>query len=378
MDLITRTDVLDLAHHEGAGTCVSVFVPTRRRGHDTAGDALKLKNLLDDAEKALAEDGMRRPDIEELLRPARELQHDAMAWSHMSDGLVLFLSPGWATVYRLPIQVPALAAVGDRFVITPFLRLLGGQEQYLLLTLSQERIRLLEGNRLTVEEIELDDVPTSLSDVIEPFEPRSDTMARSLGRGRGGPAVFFGHGTVDGKLKSELLTTFMRHVAEGLSQVLQGRDLPMIVAGLAPTVAAYRQVASYPHIVAEHLEINPEEFTDVELHERSWPIIRKLRNEAREESLGQLRALLGTGKASTNPAVIDQAASEGRIAELLVADELDWPRTVPRLIRLGKGADDNRFELIDRAARATIATQGEVTVVEGAELPDGVAAIMRY
>src|SRR5690625_1359901 len=378
MDLITRTDVSDLAHREGAGTCVTVFVPTQRRGHDTSGDALILKNLLDDAEKALHEAGMRRPDAEELLRPARDLQRDAMAWSHMSDGLAIFLGPDGASIFRLPIELPALATVGDRFVIAPLLRLLGGHEQYLLLTLSQDRIRLLEGNRLTVDEIELDDVPTSLGDVIAPFEPRSDALTRSLGRGQGGPAVFYGHGTIDGKLKGVQLTTFLRHVADGLSQTLKGRDLPMILAGLAPTVAAYRQVASYPHILTEHLELNPDQLSDGELHELSWPIISRLRNEAREERLGRLRALLGTGRASTNPAVIEQAATEGRIAEVLVADELDWPRTVPRVLRLGEGADENRFEFIDRAARATLATQGDVTVVADAGLPDGVAAIMRY
>src|SRR5665811_2450745 len=77
----------------------------------------------------------------------------------------------------------------------PLLRLLSGDEHFLLLALSQRRVRLLEGSRDRVEELELGEVPSSLLGVTEPAEPRSHTMARPLSAaGRGGPAVFYGYG----------------------------------------------------------------------------------------------------------------------------------------------------------------------------------------
>lgn len=379
MDLLTRKDIAELARYEREGRSVTIFLPTDRRGQETSGDPLLLKNLLGLAEHALADGGMRRLDVEELLRPARELQHDAMAWSHMSDGLAIFLGPGGATMYRVPLPLPALVTVGDHFVISPLLRLLGGREHHLVLALSQERIRLLEGGRTVVEEIELDDVPTALRDVIEPFDPRSDTITRSLGAARGGTAVFFGHGTGGGDLKNKEMTGFLRQVSEGVGEVLHDRDLPMVLAGLPQTIAAYREVNSYSHVLDQTIEHNPDDLSDAELHEHSWAIIAGLRDQSREESLGRLRGLLGTGQASTDLAEIEEAAGHGRIAELLVADiERTWDPTEPMLARLGTDEEHGDVELIDRVARATLTASGEVTVVDGAALPEGIAAIMRY
>lgn len=380
MDLLTRKDIDELAREEGEGRCVTIFVPTHRRGQEISGDPLVLKNLLGLAEQALTDDGLRRPEIEELLRPARELQADAMAWNHMSDGLAIFLGPKTTTMYRVPLAVPALVTVGARFVVSPLLRLLGGREHHLVLALSQERIRLLEGSRTVVEQIELDDVPTALRDVIEPLDPRSDTIARSLGSARGGgAAVFFGHGTIDGDVKNKDRTAFLRQVSDGLDQVLRDRDLPMVLAGLPETIAAYREVSSYPHVLDQTIEHNPDDLSDAELHEHSWAIIAGLRDEAREESLGRMRSRLGTGTASTDPAAIDAAAAEGRVAELLVADvQRSWDRTEPTLVRLGAEEDHGLVELVDRAARATMATSGEVTVVDGSSLPQEIAALLRY
>lgn len=53
-----------------------------------------------------------------------------------------------------------------------------------------------------VEELELADVPTSLQDVIEPPDSRSDTMAFPVSSGpRASAAVFYGHGAADDDVK---------------------------------------------------------------------------------------------------------------------------------------------------------------------------------
>ena len=121
MDLVTRADIDVLAEPGGGDTQISLFMPTHRFGRGIEADRLGWKNLVDGVEAALVE-RLRRPDLESLLAPARELQEDGMAWQHMSDGLAMFLRPGWERTFRVPAPMPALATVGDHLVLGPMLR----------------------------------------------------------------------------------------------------------------------------------------------------------------------------------------------------------------------------------------------------------------
>ena len=90
MDILTRADLDDLARQNDASAHVSLFLPTHRLGSEDRTDPVRWKNLLTSTESALADRGLRRGEVEELLAPARMLQEDALAWQHMSDGLAMF------------------------------------------------------------------------------------------------------------------------------------------------------------------------------------------------------------------------------------------------------------------------------------------------
>ena len=171
MDLLTNADMQMLQSPGEPGERVSLFMPTHRFGGDAQTDPLRSRNLLTGVESALAERGMRRSEVEQFLAPASALHQDTMAWKHMSDGLAVYLRPGWLRMFRVPVTLPEVATVGDRFVVGPLLRLLSRRRHFLLLALSQRRVRLLEGSRDPVEELHLGEVPTSLLEVSEPASP---------------------------------------------------------------------------------------------------------------------------------------------------------------------------------------------------------------
>lgn len=152
MDLLTRTELESLAHTGSEGPHVSLFMPTHRFGSGIEADKLRWNNLVTGVEGLLAQ-RMRRPDVDALLRPARDLQDDAMAWQYMSDGLAMFLRPDWQRTFRVPAPVAELATVGSRTVMGPMLRLFAGDERFLVLALSQREIRLMVGNRNAVDQV---------------------------------------------------------------------------------------------------------------------------------------------------------------------------------------------------------------------------------
>lgn len=382
MDLINRTDVQALATSEAEGTHVSLFIPTHRFGDGVQADQLEWKNLVGEVDAILLED-MRRTEVEALLAPARELQNDAMAWQYMADGLAMFLRPGWHQTYRIPASLPKLATVGDHFVTGPLMRLLSGDEHFLLLAVSQSQVRLMDGSRHTVRQIELDDVPTALEDVLEIPEGRPNQIARPMSTGRGGRAVFYGHGAGEDTKDSDL-RKFFRDVADGLVDVLHDQTAPLVLVGLEQNVSAYRQVDKYGHTLDRAVHRNPDDLSVEQLHDLAWPIVEERLREDRQQLIERFQQLHGTGQVSSDLAAISQVAEQGRVDTLFMkSDPWCWERVTDggeaAVARLGK---DERFvvcEQVDKAAADTLAYGGQVHATSRDIVADGeVAAILRF
>jgi len=383
MDLLTASDLTQLSQHDD-DVHLSLFMPTHRFGSGTEADPIRWKNALTAVEAVLAERGLRRPDIEALLTPAWDLHRDAMAWQHMSDGLAVFLSPTWQQVVRVPVDVPELATVGDRFVVGPLLPILS-DEHFLLVTVSQRQVRLLEGTRHRVEEIVLPDVPGSLRDVVTPAEARSDTMAWSTSpAGRGGPAVFYGHGAADEDVKKDEVDRFLRQVAGGLDRSLAGQRVPLVLIGLDYLVATYREVSRYPHILDEDVRTNPDQLDADGLHAAAWPVIAQRLAADKKRMVDRFDELHGTGRASTDPVKIGVAAAEGRVDTLLLtASPSCWEEASvesPRVLQLGTKEKFAHCELLDRSAVDTLTRSGQIYTFATSQVPGGgdVAAVFRY
>lgn len=383
MDLLTRTELESFATPGAGDGQVSLFMPTHRFGRGIEADRLRWKNLLAGVETTLAQ-RMPRAEIESLLAPARDLQLDAMAWQYMSDGLAMFLSSDMHRMFRVPATMPTLATVGDRLILGPLLRLFSGNEHFLLLVLSQRQIRLMEGSRNSVEEVQLDDVPTGLRDVITPQEPRSDTMARPAAHaGRGGPAVFYGHGAGDQHLKRDEVARFMRAVSTGLRETLAGQSSPMVLIGPEHLVAAYRAVNSYDRLVEDAVIHNPDQLSTDELHRMAWPVIEQRLRDERARVIERFHDLQGTGRVSSDLHSVAEAAADGRVETMFVkADPWCWERIdndPTPVVQLG--ADERYADClrIDAAALATLNSGGQVYATSQSVAQDSdTAAIFRY
>ena len=383
MELLTRTDLDQLTRPAAvAGTHVSLFLPTHRLGSENRTDPLRWKHLVAGVESALVAQGLRHHEIDRILEPAWTLHADALAWQHMSDGLAMFLQPGWSRSYRVPVDLPGLGTVGDRFFVGPVAEVLATDASFLVLALSQHRLRLFEGTRQEIAQLDLRDVPTDLRDLFEAPEPRSDAMARSLSA-RGAGAVFYGRGGADRDLKTEEVQMFLRQVADGLASHLRAREQPMVLVGLAETVAAYRSLNSYPHVLAADVRTNPDAMSAEALHAAAWPVVEESLEAQRARELERLAEMSGTGHAAHGPAKAAEAARQGRVARLFVAAKPWCGAEMPdggTVVRLGTEDSFAACELIDRAVADTLTHGGDVHPVPAAEVLPGhaVAATLRY
>ncbi len=166
MALLSRKD-LETLLQEDYGTCVSLYLPTEKKGAETQQNPIRFKNLLREVEKQLAEEGWEEDETERFLEPLLRLNDEFEVWQHQENGLALFRAEGFFEHFKLPFTVEERVAVADRFYLKPLFHLLRGDGRFYVLALSQKKVRLLEASRYNVREVELPEaVPTSLEDVV--------------------------------------------------------------------------------------------------------------------------------------------------------------------------------------------------------------------
>jgi len=388
MDSLTKDDLKTLLDAQGEW-CISLYMPTVRAGAEVQQNLIRFKNLLRVAEERLLELGVRRPDANQFLAPAQRLLNNADFWRHQSEGLAVFLVGEQMVSFRLPVEFDELVVVSRRFHLKPLMTLLRGDGRFYVLALSQNEVRLLEGSRNVIEEVEIEDMPTSLAETLRPdYDPDVRFQFRVAARSRTdgpGDAIFHGQGTTGYEVEKEQVVRYFREVDKGIRDLLGDQRAPLILAGVEYLLPIYREVSSYPHLMDEGLTGNPESLTAKDIHERAWKLVEPLFNRDLDEQKALYHELAGRGDqlASTDLKEIVRAAHDGRIATLFVArDVQQWGRFSPNYtlhVHLDMQPGDQ--DLLDLAAVQTYLNGGRVYALEKSDIPgDGepIAAIFRY
>jgi len=388
MDLLTRDELRALIDdHEG--WCVSIYMPTHQAGEEIQEDPVRLKNLLGQAEEGLSAAGLRKPEAQKLLEPAQKLVWDGLFWQYQSDGLALFLSAGAFRRYRLPLDFEELVVVSDRFHIKPLLPLLSGDGRFYVLALSQNEVRLLQGTRHSVSEVDLEGVPASLAEALKYNDPEKrlqfHTGTRTPGGKGGRPAIFHGHGVASADDPKNYILRYFRQMDEGLQALLRGEQAPLVLAGVDYLLPIYREANSYPPLAEGGVEGNPEELSAQELHKRAWDLVQPRFLQAQEEAAARYKQLAGVDseQASNDLEGIVSAAYHGRVEALFVALGVQrWGSFDPETNRVmvHRKAEAGDDDLLDFAAIHTLVNGGTVYAVERKKMPDGplLAAVFRY
>src|SRR6056297_2333813 len=185
--------------------CVSLLMPTHTTGSESRQDPIRLGNLLEQAEQQLSQRGLRRPEIEALLKPARDVVDQATFWQFQGNSLAVYLGNGISRFLRLPEAVDESVTIGPRFNLKPLLGSVASSDPFYVLALTEERARLYRGTRTEMEEIEAGGFPVALEEVVGQREAQSELQHHSglappkargdRGfRGDAGQADYHGHG----------------------------------------------------------------------------------------------------------------------------------------------------------------------------------------
>jgi hypothetical protein len=359
---------------------VSIYLPTHRAMPDTAQDPIRFKNLLRAAEERLVAAGTRPAEAKAVLGPGFVLLDDSAFWLHQRDGLAVFAASGFFRQYRVPMRLEETLLVSHRFHIKPLVPLVTGDFTFFLLALSQNQVKVFEGTRDSVAELDLDSVPPSLAEALKYDDPQKQLQYHTGAPGRA--AMFHGHGTGIDEHKDNL-RRFFHQVDAGLQKLLRGQRAPLVLAGVEYLFPIYREANRYPHLLEEGIAGNPERQSAEALHRQAWGLLEPRVVGAQDEAAARYRQLAGTGRTSADVMQIVPAAHHGRVETLFAArNGQQWGAWDPGADRVSllAAADPAGQDLLDLAVVQALARGGAVHVVEPARMPEPapLAAVFRY
>lgn len=368
---------------EQTGPCLSLYQPTHRTFPERQQDLIRFGNLV----KALSGSLRQKfPDrrAEALLAPFHTLAADAAFWNHNLDGLAVLAAPDLFRCYRLQRPVAELAIVADSFHAKPLMRIMQSADRYQILGLDRHEAQLFEGNRDSVDEIQLaPGVPRTLADAVDRDIER-DRAVRT--HGRADPGGMGRHGRSDVKNDAIDADTrqFFRQVDRAvLEHHSRPSGLPLLLAALPEHHHLFREISSNPHLIAHSISVNPKVLSIDELRVRAWALVQPYYLDRLARLIEAFGAAQANGSGSTDLAGVAGAALEGRIATLLLEADREIPGRIDAItgaVAHDKLDNPEIDDLLDDLGERVLRRGGEVVIVPAERMPTdtGLAAIFRF
>ena len=382
----TGAELRPLLQHRGAGS-VSMFAPLHRGGPETRQDPIRLKNLLQQAEKQLVDLGFRRSEAAgrlDLVRP--DFEAPASARRDEAASLAAFVADAQPVVYHLPMTVAPVAVVGRRYHVKPLLPLVDEAREVYVLALSQNSVRLLEADRYGAREMELPDTPRSFAELAA-FDQRErhvefHTETAAPGPNGGRPAMFHGQGVgSDEAVEKKRLLEYCHRINAGVCRAVGTRRRPLLLAAAEPLPGLYRRANTYPYLSEEVIAGNPDESDVRGLQAEAAKLLAAEFDRRLADAAARYRQAAGKGQGSTDLGDVLRAAHIDRIDTAFVAlDEHRWGRF---------DVDEGRMEvhpsqqpgdedLLDLAAARAALGGGTVHVVPRERMPEDAPVAVSY
>jgi hypothetical protein len=384
MKLLTREMIQELLSSSQA-PCLSLYMPTHRSHPENLQDPTRFKNLVKQIEGSLLQKHSEE-EVRKFIEPFESIGNDYSFWNHAMDGLAVLSSAELFKVIKLPIAVEELAIVADSFHTKPLRKYLQSVDRYHVLGLSLHEIRLFEGNRHSLVEVELDgDVSKTITEALgDELTDKHTTVASYGGAGGESSGMHHGHGGKKEEMGKDA-ERFFRVVATDIHEnYSKPTGWPLILAALPEHHSLFQKVSKNPLLLPSGITMNPSSVSTDKLINLAWKVMEpeyllKLKNLT-----DRFRQAQTNGKGSDDIKEVAEAAVEGRVDTLLVeADRI----IAVRITNLVTGNTQKKDlsnpkvdDLLDDMGELVTKMGGQVMVLPPEKMPSqtGLAAIFRY
>jgi hypothetical protein len=384
MELLTKELIQELLSVDQA-PCLSLYMPTYRTHPENLKNPIRFKNLVSEMEESLLQKYSAN-EVQEYLEPLEALVNDNDIWNYTKEGLAVFSAKGMFKVVELHKSVEELAMVADSFHTKPLRQYLQSLDHFHVLGLTLHDIRLFEGNRHSLTEIELTkDTPKTITEALgDELTDKHTTVASYGGSGGESSNMHHGHGGKSEETEKDA-ERFFRVVAKTIYEhYSKPSGWPLILAALTEHHNLFQKVSKNPLLLPNGITINPSSVSTDKLANMAWEVMEPEYNLKLETLVERFEQARANGKGSDDYKEVAVAAVGGRVDTLLVeADRI----IAVKVTNMETGNTQKKDlsnpkvdDLLDDLGELVLKMGGQVMVLPTDKMPSetGLAAIFRY
>lgn len=304
-------------------------------------------------------------------------------WHGTQQGLVIFCASGSLHAFFVPRCLPSRVIVGNRFFLKPLIACLTRIRQYYVLAISDKAVRLLHCRGAESTEVHSEKLPASLEAAVS---------SRNFSRGLQGHTskasgrkvlTYHGHSAPVEQIH-ENRRMYRHQIDTTVRQLIGQSSEPLVLACVKELFAEFQQIHTYPHLVNEPIIGNRDRLSPSELHKTAQQILGSETRKQVVQAAAECKELQDTDQASVDAEAIIEAALQGRVGTVFIADDAEMWGTVHRATGATKVAigDPNpeREELLNLVAIQTVTHGGIAYALPLASMPSSkpAAALFRY
>lgn len=340
--------------------CVTITLNTHRTRPDYKKDALKLKNLVKEAEKRLYDGYDKRfvwPIMKNLNKTAENIDH-----SLNLESLVIFAKQDFSDYTRLPVEVTDRVVIDNTFATRDLVRALHQESSYYILVLSRHKARLIEAfNDKLVSEFkgELPMVNTLYT---------TDRTKLSTKKGQ-----------------DNLVEEFFNQVNKYVLKVIAEDPLPIIIVTETRNFDHFIKVADKKELIVGHLNRNRDNEKAGNIVKDAWKEVLELVKMNNMKRIEELHKAVGNNKFVSDYNEIWSAIQQGKGKTLFIKKGFFQPALlsegkitiITNIDTAAKGVID---DIVDEMIEQNISRGGDTVFLEGNELSsfNNLALITRY
>lgn len=370
-----------LGEHEPP--CLSLYQPTHRQHPENQQDPIRFRNLVKEMKASLLQKYPTR-EIQPLLAPFQALADDQEFWNHILDGLAVLGTSAMFRVYKLQRTVAELVVVADSFHTKPLMRILQSADRYQILGLNRREVRLFEGNRDALDEIDLvPGVPRTITAALGSESDGRERATRTYGPAGPGATTRHGMDSKQDAMDNDIERFFHAVDRAVLEHHSRPSGLPLLLAALPEHHHLFRKVSHNPLLAAEAIDIHPDALSIDTLRERAWQLVQPYYTKRLAGLIEAFGAAKSKDFGASDLAQVAEAVVAGRIATLLIEADREISGAIDATtgaITLDDLSNPDVDDLLDDLGERVLKMRGEVVIVPTGQMPTrtGIAAIYRF
>lgn len=364
---------------------LSLYMTTHRSHPENLQDPIRFQNLVKQLEESLLEQ-YSAIEVKRLLEPFLTLNNNSEFWGHTLDGLAVLGSTEFFKVIRLPIAVQELAVVADSFHTKPLRQYLQSVDRYHVLGLSLHEIRLFEGNRHSLIEVELpSDIPRTITEALgDELTGKHTTVASYGGTGGESSDMHHGHGGKKDEVDKDAERFFNIIAGTIHEKYSKPTGWPLILAALTEHHSLFQKLSKNPLLLQNGINVNPVSISNDKLVKLAWEVLEPVYLQKLKDLVEKFEQAKANNSGSDIVKEVIEAAEAGRVDTILIEkDRVIAERLRNKDTGTFKQADLTQpklDDLLDDIGELVTKMGGKVMFIPSDKMPakTGIAAIYRY